>query len=81
MANDKKGDWQRKYTLIDLQAAEIGAGELPIPLSGVGAGVPPSPLMPLSLMALLSSFILESALEPVESLLTSSRKLAPFGGA
>lgn len=63
-------------------AAEIGAGELAMPLRGVGTEVQPSaPLGTLSLMALLSSFILESALEPVESLLTSSRKVAGRGGA
>jgi len=64
------------------QAAEMGAGELAMPLRGVGPGVQPSPpLGTLSLRALLSSFILESALDPVESLLTSSRKVAVRGGA
>lgn len=52
-----------------------------MPLSGVGTGVPASPLSPLfSLMALLSSLILES-LDPVESLLTSSGNEAILGGA
>lgn len=62
-------------------AAGMGAGELAMPLSGVGAGVLTSPLRPLfSLMALLSSLILES-LDPVESLLTSSGNAAALGGA
>lgn len=63
------------------QAASMGAGELVMRFRGVAPGVPPSPLSPLSLTALLSSFVFESALDPVESLLTSSGKLAWRGAA
>jgi hypothetical protein len=63
------------------EAAITGASELAKPLSGGGIGVPASCSAPLlSLMALLSSLTLLS-LEPVESLLTSSAKMADFLGA
>lgn len=61
----------RLASLLICYSAGIGAGELAFSFNNVGTGVV-SPLRPLfSLMALLSSLILES-LEPAESLLISS---------
>jgi hypothetical protein len=69
------------YKTNDYDVAGTGAGELARPSIAIGTGVVPCPLSPLfSLTALLSSLTLGS-LEPVESLLTSSEKVAERLGA